>query len=258
MVMALAAVVRGGAVGVPVVRGGAIRVWAVIVLAMHVRAMRVGSTVRMALVLRLPAMGMPVVRVPMALRMPRGITQAGEAGRGRNHGLMKSASHYRNMRVSATRHPCATPTSRMERSTRQRSAIRAAIEQARRPLSPQEVLAASQAQVAGLGLATVYRNLKLLVEAGEIQQVTLPGDSARYEPAHQGHHHHFQCTRCQRVFDVHHCPGDLGRMAPPGFRVERHELTLYGDCADCIASLAAVPAAAAASALPGGPAVGRR
>ncbi len=64
----------------------------------------------------------------------------------------------------------------MERSTRQRSAIRAAIDAAQRPLSPQEVLAASQAAVAGLGLATVYRNLKLLVEAGEIQQVTLPGD----------------------------------------------------------------------------------
>ena len=73
----------------------------------------------------------------------------------------------------------------MERSTRQRSAIRAAIDAAQRPLSPQEVLAASQAAVAGLGLATVYRNLKLLVEAGEIQQVTLPGDSARYEPARQ-------------------------------------------------------------------------
>ena len=121
----------------------------------------------------------------------------------------------------------------MERSTRQRSAIRAAIDAAQRPLSPQEVLAASQAAVAGLGLATVYRNLKLLVEAGEIQQVTLPGDSARYEPARQAHHHHFQCTRCQRVFDVHRCPGDMAQLAPPGFLVERHDLTLYGCCQDC-------------------------
>ena len=121
----------------------------------------------------------------------------------------------------------------MERSTRQRSAIRAAIDAAQRPLSPQEVLAASQADVAGLGLATVYRNLKLLVEAGEIAQVTLPGDSARYEPARQAHHHHFQCTRCQRVFDVHHCPGDMAHLAPAGFSVERHELTLYGCCQEC-------------------------
>jgi Fur family ferric uptake transcriptional regulator len=48
------------------------------------------------------------------------------------------------------------------------------------------------------------------------------------------HHHHFQCTNCQRVFDVHACPGDIDHMAPKGFSVERHELTLYGRCADCI------------------------
>jgi Fur family ferric uptake transcriptional regulator len=56
----------------------------------------------------------------------------------------------------------------MERSTRQRIAIRQAIEAAGRPLSPQEVRLAAQAQVPGLSLATVYRNLKLLQEAAEI------------------------------------------------------------------------------------------
>lgn len=121
----------------------------------------------------------------------------------------------------------------MERSTRQRSAIRNAIEQARRPLSPQEVLAAAQAEVPALGLATVYRNLKLLVDTHEVIPVTLPGDSPRYEIAHLKHHHHFQCTACERVYDVHQCPGNLARMAPPGFTVERHELTLYGRCAAC-------------------------
>lgn len=121
----------------------------------------------------------------------------------------------------------------MQRSTRQRAAIRSAIDQARRPLSPQEVLAASQVEVAGLGMATVYRNLKLLADAGEIQAVTLPGDSPRYESAHHEHHHHFRCDSCQRVFDVHACPGSLDGLAPPGFTVERHEITLYGRCKDC-------------------------
>jgi Fur family ferric uptake transcriptional regulator len=122
----------------------------------------------------------------------------------------------------------------MERSTRQRSAIRSAIERAQRPLSPQEVLAEAQAEVPALGLATVYRNLKLLVDAHEVTPVTLPGDSPRYEAAHLKHHHHFQCTACERVYDVHQCPGNLARMAPPGFTVERHELTLYGRCAACL------------------------
>ena len=121
----------------------------------------------------------------------------------------------------------------MERTTRQRSAIRAVIDRSERPLSPQEVLDASQADVAGLGLATVYRNLKLLLEAGEIQAVMLPGDSPRYESARHEHHHHFQCKVCERVFDVHECPGNLARIAPAGFTVEHHEITLYGRCSDC-------------------------
>jgi len=122
----------------------------------------------------------------------------------------------------------------MERSTRQRSAIRTVIDAAGRPLSPQEVLETAQAEVPALGLATVYRNLKTLVDQGEISVVTLPGDSPRYESAEHAHHHHFQCTNCKRVFDVHACPGDLAQLAPKGFSVEHHELTLYGRCDQCL------------------------
>lgn len=121
----------------------------------------------------------------------------------------------------------------MERNTRQRSAIREAIERADRPLLPQEVLEGAQADVPGLGIATVYRNLKALVDEGELKPVNLPGENVRYEVAGHRHHHHFQCNACQRVFDVHACPGDLSRLAPPGFTVDDHDLTLYGRCRDC-------------------------
>lgn len=121
----------------------------------------------------------------------------------------------------------------MERSTRQRSAIRSAIDEAGRPLSPQEVLDLAQGEVPGLSLATVYRNLKQLVDADEVRAVSLPGESPRYEAAHHDHHHHFQCTECGRAFDVHACPGDMAGLAPAGFTVTHHELTLYGRCADC-------------------------
>jgi Fur family ferric uptake transcriptional regulator len=122
----------------------------------------------------------------------------------------------------------------MERNTRQRSAIRDAIALADRPLLPQEVLDAAQVQVPGLGIATVYRNLKMLVEEGALQPVHLPGENPRYELVGHQHHHHFQCTQCQRVFDVHACPGDFSRLAPQGFTVEAHDLTLYGRCKDCV------------------------
>ncbi len=122
----------------------------------------------------------------------------------------------------------------MERSTRQRSAIRDAIRAAQRPLTPQEVLDAAKSSVPALGLATVYRNLKLLVDEGEVHTVNLPGDSPRYQSARHEHHHHFRCTACQRVFVVHGCPGDLSRLAPPGFRLEHHDITLYGLCEECL------------------------
>lgn len=122
----------------------------------------------------------------------------------------------------------------MERNTRQRVAIREALEAAGRPLLPQEVQEAAQPQAPGLGIATVYRTLKALVDEGELRAVHLPGENPRYEPAAHAHHHHFQCRSCQRVFDIHACPGNLAGLAPRGFQVDDHELTLYGRCADCV------------------------
>jgi Fur family transcriptional regulator, ferric uptake regulator len=127
----------------------------------------------------------------------------------------------------------------MERHTRQRTAIRDTVHHAGRPLLVQEVLEYAQAHTPGLGIATVYRNLKALVDEGELKLVYLPGENPRYEMAGHDHHHHFQCTRCQRVFDVHACPGDLSRLAPRGFTVEDHELTLYGRCSECAPKKAA-------------------
>ena len=121
----------------------------------------------------------------------------------------------------------------MERNTRQRSAIREAIAQAGRPLLPGEVLTAAQSTSPGLSIATVYRNLRILLEEGELQPVDLPGENTRYELAGAGHHHHFQCLVCQRVFEVKACPGNFASLAPPGFTVEDHDLTLYGRCSDC-------------------------
>jgi Fur family ferric uptake transcriptional regulator len=118
------------------------------------------------------------------------------------------------------------------RNTRQRSAIHAALAAARRPLLPAEILELAQQTIPELGLATVYRNIKLLLDGGEVQGVELPGAAMRYELA-QGHHHHFQCRRCERVFDVPGCPPDLQAFAPAGFVVDGHDLILYGTCAAC-------------------------
>jgi Fur family ferric uptake transcriptional regulator len=121
-----------------------------------------------------------------------------------------------------------------KRTTEQRRAIREVLARAGRPLRPEEVLEGAQDSVPGLGIATVYRNLKSMHDSGALHVVELPGDaSRRYELAGLDHHHHFHCHRCDRVFDIDICPGDLSRHAPPGFSVQSHDLVLHGTCAAC-------------------------
>lgn len=122
------------------------------------------------------------------------------------------------------------------RSTSQRRAIRDAIEQADRPLDANEVLAAASPEAENLGMATVYRTLKLGVEEGWLKPVELPNAPARFEMAGKQHHHHFECRNCQRVFEVHGCPGNLNPLVPDGFTLEDHEVILYGLCAECTAA----------------------
>lgn len=124
-----------------------------------------------------------------------------------------------------------TPT--VQRQTQQRAAIRGSIEEAGRPLSPQEILEAAQRAVPGLGIATVYRNVKSLLEEGWLKEVELPGAPSRYEVAGKHHHHHFHCRTCDRVYEIDDCPGTLRDLVPRGFRLESHDITLYGLCRAC-------------------------
>ena len=121
----------------------------------------------------------------------------------------------------------------MERNTRQREAIRQAFVQAARPLGTREVLVAAKRDVPGLGIATVYRNLKALMDDGWLEPVELPGEPPRYEPTGKGHHHHFHCKICDRLYDLAGCIGSFKGLVPKGFELERHELVLYGRCGDC-------------------------
>jgi Fur family transcriptional regulator, ferric uptake regulator len=120
------------------------------------------------------------------------------------------------------------------RNTRQRDAIVAVLADATGPLTVEELHRRSQAIVPGIGIATVYRTLKLLVDAGSTLAVTLPSGETRYESSQRGHHHHFQCLICDTVYDFHSCPLSLRRDTPGAdFTVEHHELTLFGTCPTC-------------------------
>jgi len=122
----------------------------------------------------------------------------------------------------------------MERQTRQRQAIRDVIARSQGPMSPREVLSRASEQVAGLGMATIYRTLKSMLEAGEVVQVEVPGGAPRYELAGKQHHHHFYCRACGCMYEIDGCPGGMVPMLPPGFVLESHTLTLNGVCAACV------------------------
>lgn len=121
----------------------------------------------------------------------------------------------------------------VSRHSRQRQAIEKALAGAGRPLTPGELLSEASGGAPGLGIATVYRAIRQGLDQGTIQAVEVTGTTTRYESAHHGHHHHFRCTACDRVFEVHACPGDLAHLAPPGFLVTGHEITLSGLCEAC-------------------------
>ena len=85
----------------------------------------------------------------------------------------------------------------------------------------------------GLGVATVYRNLKALQEEKLIAQVDLPGQPSRWEVP-EGHHHYFLCRVCDKLFEIRNCPEDLARLLPEGYTLEGHDIFLRGRCDNCV------------------------
>jgi Fur family ferric uptake transcriptional regulator len=124
-------------------------------------------------------------------------------------------------------------TIQANRKTKQRDALREVFEGAERPLSIAELLEGASTLVDGLGVATVYRAVSALLDEGWIQAVEIPGEAPRYERSGKEHHHHFQCEKCDRVFDIAGCIDNLRKLVPPKFRIRTHDVTLYGLCDSC-------------------------
>jgi len=121
----------------------------------------------------------------------------------------------------------------MERRTRQRDVIKQVIEGDDRPLSIHEIHEAAKSKVHNLGIATVYRAVKELSADGWLRSVNLPHAQVHYEKSDKGHHHHFHCRSCARIFELEGCPGHLTRLIPRGFEMEDHDIIINGQCADC-------------------------
>ncbi|MCI8824944.1 MAG: transcriptional repressor [Lachnospiraceae bacterium] len=81
---------------------------------------------------------------------------------------------------------------------------------------------------------TVYRNLGILSENGEIANVKVPA-ADRYDSRLDRHYHMF-CTGCKRVFDVpleYQEQYDEQVEKQTGFKISRHRLFFEGLCQEC-------------------------
>jgi Fur family ferric uptake transcriptional regulator len=121
----------------------------------------------------------------------------------------------------------------MQRKTSQREAIQEVFIEKNRPLGIEDILTHGRAIVASLNQATVYRNLKILVENGWLTQFNHPTLGSLYERTGKEHHHHFYCHVCKQVYELPGCPLAKGDIAPKGFVIEDHEVFLSGICPDC-------------------------
>lgn len=82
---------------------------------------------------------------------------------------------------------------------------------------------------------TIYRNLNLLSDMGEIRKVEIPNSADCYD--HQCHdHYHLQCIKCGRVFDVDMdfiLDLDLHINNTHGFEFVSHDIVFKGICPEC-------------------------
>ena len=103
----------------------------------------------------------------------------------------------------------------------------------------EEIYARLKPQYPDLSLGTVYRNIALFRESGDVVCVGTVDGQERYD-ADTHPHAHFICEKCGRVMDL-----DEGFLpeasyaalqAKYGFVPRTHGTTFYGRCADCAAA----------------------
>ncbi len=83
-----------------------------------------------------------------------------------------------------------------------------------------------------VGIATVYRNLRQLVEAGLVTTLETTKSSIHYD-ADVSEHIHFICEDCGRIDDFFLDSGLKNAIENSGYELHREKLILYGLCPEC-------------------------
>jgi Fur family transcriptional regulator, ferric uptake regulator len=125
----------------------------------------------------------------------------------------------------------------VSRSTRQRTAIAAAMDDLDTFLSAQDIHALLRERGAKVGLSTVYRNLQAMADRGELDAVRRSDGEVIYRKCvTDDHHHHVVCRRCGYSVEIEN--EDLERWTQRAARRHRfsdvtHDLEIFGLCERC-------------------------
>jgi Fur family ferric uptake transcriptional regulator len=120
------------------------------------------------------------------------------------------------------------------KQTRQREQILEVFFEGGGHASIDEVLSRVQQRMPGVGYATVYRSMKLFVEAGVAQERHFQEAQTRYEPVEGDEHHdHLICTVCRKIFEfedpvIEARQNEVARAV--GLRLTSHRHEIYGSC----------------------------
>ncbi|BCS53155.1 Fur family transcriptional regulator [Geobacter sp. SVR] len=123
------------------------------------------------------------------------------------------------------------------RSTRQRDIILDAFLSTHQHVSVEELYLKIKTTHPGIGNATVYRTLKLFVEAGLAREMLLHDGQTRYEHITAGEHHdHLVCTGCNSIIEfenetIEQLQNEIAMRH--GFLIRSHKLEIYGLCSAC-------------------------
>ena len=123
----------------------------------------------------------------------------------------------------------------IRRETKQREAILRLLRNTRSHPTVDQIYDEVRKDIPNISKGTVYRNLKILREVGEISELNLNGTVSRYE-GNQKNHYHFRCEKCGRVFDLDEPVNrELNEnvVKRTGFKVLYHQLEFRGLCRDC-------------------------
>lgn len=86
-----------------------------------------------------------------------------------------------------------------------------------------------------LSLSTVYRNLGVLEQQGQLQRITCERTFDRYD-ANTTMHSHFHCKECGCVYDIDAGTFEknvLSRARSNGHKLQGCHITFYGICEKC-------------------------